>query len=97
MMQLRADLDVPALGKLPNCWWHWPRSAQHGQSETIYLPPDFFWDGPMFGLYQNAAGATVTFLYTVVFRLVRFSQANFIEAANRMAPKTGKKRDETRV
>jgi len=95
LMQARADLFVPAIGVLPNIWWHWPRSAQHGQSETVYLPPDFFWEGVMHGCFQNAAGAGVQFLWTVIFRTVRFSGADFLEAAQRMFPRTGKKRDVT--
>lgn len=73
----------------PNLYWHWGRSNQLGAGTgdgTIYLPPDFYWAGAMWGIMQNGAGATVTALYTVCFRLVEFSKRDYIEMLNSILP-----------
>lgn len=75
----------------PNTIFHWGRSNQLGSGSgdgTIYLPPSFYWDGEIHGLLQNGAGATVSTLFTIVFRVVVFSANSFNRLRDRILPNT---------
>jgi hypothetical protein len=50
------------------------------------MPPDFFWQGEMHGVFQNGAGATVTFLWIVLYRIVTFSEVDFPHIVNQIMP-----------
>ena len=75
----------------PTVVWHWGRSNQAGAGSgdgSIYLPPEFYWDGEMQGFLQNGAGATVDVLFTVAFRIVVFSEKDFLALLARILPGT---------
>lgn len=89
MFELREELKIGG-ADVGSVLWTWGRSNQIGAGQdgggTIYLPPEFYWDGPMFGVFQNGAGATVDYLYTVVYRVVRFSKTAWPQMARLLLP-----------
>jgi len=74
-----------------NLIWHWGRSNQKGTQgqETQYLPPEFWWEGEMHAWLQNGAGATVHALFTVVCRLVTFSDLEYRRLQGKVMPLAG--------
>lgn len=86
MMVLRQEnpQNTFAVGSV---YWHWGRSNQLALSQsTIYMPPGMLWDGPMHGVMQNGGGATVVYLFTVTYRVVRFSERNFPDVVRHILP-----------
>lgn len=93
LIELRSEDQIGGVDP-GNVWWHMGRSNQLGQgvgAPDIYFPPDFWWEGPIFGYFQNGAGATIDFLYTIIYRVLTFSKKNWILAANASLPRRGRK------
>lgn len=90
LMSIRSNNRIGGADS-PSLIWHWGR-AETGRGSTgdgtIYLPPEFYWDGEMYGILQNGAGATVDALFTVVFRIVEFSKRDFLRVVHRVLPGT---------
>lgn len=79
--------------EMPNVYWHWGRSAQRALTQsTILMPPEFYWGGELHGVFQNGAGATIAFMYTVVFRMVTFPTKDWASILAHILPGTGKKK-----
>lgn len=75
----------------PSILWHWGRSAQKssGQGDgTLYLPPGFYYDGALHGAFQNGSGSGNEWLWTVVFRVVRFSHPAWLALRGKLPPAT---------
>ena len=93
IFELREELQIGG-ADVGSVLWTWGRSNQLGAGQgdgTIYLPPEFYWDGPMFGVFQNGAGATVQFLFTVVYRIVTFSRAAWPAISSSFLPGRARK------
>jgi len=93
LVSLRTELKIGGLDP-GNVWWHMGRSNQLGQGiggPDIYFPPDFWWDGPVFGYFQNGAGATIDYLWTIVYRVLTFTQRDWTLAVNSSLPRRGRK------
>lgn len=78
----------------PDIFWFWGRTAQFQGPENadVYLPPDFFWTSEMHGVFQNGAGASIVYMWTVVYRVVTFSTKDFANVTHKMAPMGSTKR-----
>lgn len=88
MYELREELKIGG-ADVGSVLWTWGRSQQFGSGQdggTIYMPPEFYWDGPMFGVFQNGAGAQVGYLWTVVYRIARFSKATWPQLSRLLLP-----------
>jgi len=71
----------------PNVFWHWGRSNQlQGPLGDVMFPPQFYWAGPLHGLFQNGAGASITYLWTVIYRIVHFRDQDFAELIAKVLP-----------
>jgi len=88
LMGIRTE-SPPGGGPVGNSFAHFGRSSQlAGEEPMIYLPPEFYWDGELHGLIQNGAGATVTWLFTVWFRVVTFGRREFPQVISKLPPRT---------
>jgi len=91
LMQLRHEQIVNTF-EVGSVYWHWGRSNQIAlQEPTIYMPPGMLWDGEMFGVFQNGAGAVVTYLWTITYRIVRFSEKDFPTVVAHILPRSATK------
>ncbi len=81
----------------PDVFWFWGRSQQNQGPENapVMLPPEFYWTGEMHGVFQNGAGATVLYLWTVVYRIVRFRDEDFANITHKVMPAGSTKHDST--
>ncbi len=94
LMALRHETPIGGGPDQPNVWWHWGRSNQLGAGTgdgTIYLPPEFYWDGELWGIMQNGSGSAPSGLWTVTFRRVAWTQRDFLTIKGRLAPDASKK------
>ena len=92
LMLTRSDSRTNTFA-MPNVYWHWGRSNQIALTQpTIYMPPEFYWGGELHGVFQNGAGATVAYLYTVIFRMVRFPDKDWADILAHILPGSAKKK-----
>ena len=93
---MEVSSEVPPTGPAPqaNLYWHVGRSQQNGAgvSEShFYFPPEFYWALGLHGAFQNGSGSNITFMWTVIFRVVRFSRNDFPQVISKLPPLTAHK------
>jgi len=68
-------------------YWHWGRDNQIGGIQpTIYLPPGFYWEGELWAYEQNGAGAAVTYMFNVIYRVVTFRETAWVNLVAKVLP-----------
>lgn len=74
-------------------WLHWGRSNQKGDAgqPQRFFPPDFWYDGELWGWLQAGGGAQVVARFTVIFRAVQFGKAEWVDLRHKVPPFSGQK------
>lgn len=78
-----------------NIYWHVGRSQQNGSGvgeSHFYFPPEFYWATGLHGAFQNGSGSVLSFMWTVIYRVVRFSKKEFPHIVSQLPPLTARKK-----